>query len=73
MPLIIKQINTMIYADAILATGKLFVESEITLSNSGNSASDWCFEAIRYIIIKKLLSSSTNKIIPIIECQEIFF
>ena len=44
MPLFIKRINTMLYADdaTISASGKHIVDIENTLSDSRNSASDWC-------------------------------
>ena len=46
MPLIFKRINTMLYADdaTISASGKHIVDIENTLSDSGNSASDWCLK-----------------------------
>ena len=44
MPLLIKQINTMLYADdaIISVSGKHILDIETTLSNSVYSASDWC-------------------------------
>ena len=44
MPLFIKRINTMLYADdaTISASGKRIVDIENTLSDSETSASNWC-------------------------------
>ena len=46
MPLFIKRINAMLYADdaTISASGKRIVDIENTLSDSGTSASNWCLE-----------------------------
>ena len=44
MPLFIKRINTVLYADdaTISASGKRIVDIDNTLSDSGTSASKWC-------------------------------
>ena len=46
MPLFIKRINTMLYADdaTISASSKHIVDIENTLSDCGTSASDWCLK-----------------------------
>ena len=46
MPLFIKQIDTMLYADdtTIAASSKHIVDIENTISDCGTSASDWCLK-----------------------------
>ena len=46
MPLFIKRINTMLYADdaIISASSKNIVDIENTLSDRGTSASGWCLK-----------------------------
>ena len=46
MPLFIKRINTMLYADdvTISASGKRIVDIENTLSDSATSVSNWCLK-----------------------------
>ena len=47
MPLFIKRINMMLYAEDAtkLASGKRIVDIDNTLSDSGTSASDWCLKS----------------------------
>ena len=83
MTLFIKQINTMLYADdaTISASGKHIVDIENTISDSENSASDWCPKNDMILSLPKcntLIISSKKQhsirnvdIIPTSECQEI--
>ena len=55
MPLFIKRINTMLYADdaTISASSKHIVEIENILSDCGSSASDWCLKNDMILILPK--------------------
>ena len=66
MPLFLKRINTMLYADdaTISATGKRIVDIENTLSDSGTSASNWWRKNDTIISLPKcntLIISSKNR------------
>ena len=66
MPLFIKRINTMLYADdaTISASGKCIVDIENTLSDSGTSASSWCLKNGMILSLPKcntlIISSKKN-------------